>query len=143
MATIDIEHELVEDHVVDMVVQVDTRGVDLARLVASITLPGVEILRTSSRGMIWLTALVTAATEAQAIASVRDAVLGQVAVDRVLVTTVITSAPLGDLYARLDSVLDDEQLARIDLRDLVEQTLWVAPDLTPLREVHTPRSHSA
>ncbi len=143
MARIDPTHEIHEDHVIDIVVQVEARGIDVDALVARITLPGVEILRTSSRGMIWPTSLVTASTEAQAIAVVRDAVLGQVPVDRVLVSTVITSAPLGDLYARLDEVLDDEHLARIDLRDLVEHTLWSARDVARIREVHTPHSHSA
>ncbi len=52
----------------------------------------------------------------------------------------VNSAPLGDLYARLDAVLGDEELGSLDVRDLVEQVMWDRPrvdvrevDLRPVR----------
>ena len=117
-----------EDYVVDMVIEVESRGVDVDALASRITLPGVEVLRTSGRGMIWLTALVTAGGEPAAIQHVQDDVLAQLAGARVVVACVVTSAPLGDLYARLDSVLTDPDLDRMDLIDLVEATLWSSAD---------------
>lgn len=113
-----------EDYVVDMVIEVESRGVDVDALARQLVVPGFEVLRTSSRGMIWLTALVTAGSEAAAIQQVQDEVLGQLAGARVVVASVVTCAPLGDLYARLDSVLTDPELNRMDLIDLVEATLW-------------------
>ena len=53
---------------------------------------------------------------------------------RTTVTSVVDSAPLGDLYARLDDVLGDEELGAIDVRDLVEQVMWDRPRID-LREV--------
>jgi hypothetical protein len=117
-----------EDYVVDMVIEVESRGVDVDALARRITLPGIEVLRTSGRGMIWLTALVTADGEPAAIQQVQDDVLAQLSGARVMVASVVTSAPLGDLYARLDSVLTDPDLDRLDLIDLVEVTLWSHPD---------------
>ena len=118
-------HTMDEDFVIDMVVEVDSRGIDVDALARRITVPGVEILRTSGRGMIWLTALVTAPGEPAAIRQVQDSVLGQLDVGtRVVVATAVTSAPLGDLYARLQSVAADHELDRMDLIDLVEATLW-------------------
>jgi hypothetical protein len=115
-----------EEYVIDIVVEVESRGVDVDAVARSIVLPGVEVLRTTGRGMIWLTALVTADGEPAAIRSVQDAVLHQLGGDsRVVVATVVTSAPLGDLYARLDAVADHE-LDRMDLIDLVEATMWSA-----------------
>ena len=116
-----------EDYVVDMVIEVESRGVDVDALARQLVVPGFEVLRTSGRGMIWLTALVTASGEPAAIQQVQDEVLGQLAGARVVVATVVTSAPLGDLYARLDSVLTDPDLDRMDLIDLVEATLWNQP----------------
>jgi hypothetical protein len=117
-----------EEYVVDMVVEVDSRGVDVDAVARGITLPGVEVLRTTGRGMIWLTALVTAPGEPAAIRQVQDAVLGQLgAQSRVVVAAVVTSAPLGDLYSRLDAVSDHE-LDRMDLIDLVEATMWGADE---------------
>ena len=120
-----------EDFVIDMVVEVDSRGIDVDSLARRIDLPGIEILRTSRRGMIWLTALVAAEGETAAIREVEGRVLSQLSEgSRVVVATSVTSAPLGDLYARLDSVLADHELDRMDLMQLVEATLWT-------REAHT------
>ena len=117
-----------EDYVVDMVIEVESRGVDVDGLARRITVPGIEVLRTSGRGMIWLTALVTADGEPAAIEQVQDDVLAQLSGARVVVASVVTSAPLGDLYARLDTVLTDPDLDRMDLIDLVEATLWSQSD---------------
>jgi hypothetical protein len=130
-----------DDFVVDMVLEVDSRGIGVEDLARRICLPGMEILRTSARGTIWLTALVTAEGESAAIRAVRDSVLAQLPdPPRATVTSVINSAPLGDLYARLDAVLGDEELGSIDVRDLVEQVMWDRPrvdvrevDLRPVR----------
>ncbi len=114
-----------DDFVVDMVLEVDSRGIDVEDLARRICLPGMEILRTSARGTIWLTALVTAEGDSEAIRLVRDQVLEQLPDrPRSTVTSVITTAPLGDLYARLDAVLGDKELGAIDVRDLVEQQMW-------------------
>jgi hypothetical protein len=130
-----------DDFVVDMVLDVDSRGIGVEELARRICLPGMEILRTSARGTIWLTALVTAEGESAAIRQVRDSVLAQLPDrPRATVTAVVDSAPLGDLYARLDAVLGDAELAAIDVRDLVEQVMWDRPrvdvrevDLRPVR----------
>jgi hypothetical protein len=114
-----------DDFVVDMVLEVGSRGIDVEDLARQICLPGMEILRISARGTIWLTALVTAEGESQAIRLVRDRVLDQLPErPRATVTSVINTAPLGDLYARLDAVLGDEDLGAIDVRDLVEAQMW-------------------
>ena len=124
-----------DDFVVDMVLDVDSRGIGVQELARRICLPGMEILRTSARGTIWLTALVTAEGESAAIRDVRDRVLDQLPDrPRTTVTSVVDSAPLGDLYARLDDVLGDEELGAIDVRDLVEQVMWDRPRID-LREV--------
>jgi hypothetical protein len=130
-----------DDFVVDMVLEVDSRGIDVEELARRICLPGMEVLRTTARGTIWLTALVTAEGESAAIRQVRDSVLTQLPDrPRATVTSVIDSAPLGDLYARLDAVLGDEELEAIDVRELVEQVMWDRPrvdvrevDLRPVR----------
>lgn len=130
-----------DDFVVDMVLEVDSRGIGVEDLARQICLPGMEILRTSARGTIWLTALVTAEGESAAIREVRDRVLTQLPDrPRATVTSVVNSAPLGDLYARLDEVLGDEELEALDVRDLVEQFMWDRPrvdvrevDLRPVR----------
>lgn len=117
--------DLAEDYVIDLVVEVDSSGVDVDALARQITVPGVEILRTTSRGMIWLTALVSAPDEPAAIRAVQEVVLGHLDRGaRVVVASVVTSAPLGDLYARLDGIPSDADLDRLDLIDLVEATLW-------------------
>ncbi len=129
-----------DDFVVDMVLEVDSRGIGVEDLARRICLPGMEILRTSARGTIWLTALVTADCESAAIREVRDRVLDQLPDrPRSTITSVITSAPLGDLYARLDSVLGDEELGAIDIRDLVEQEMWDRPAVD-VRDVDLRRS---
>jgi hypothetical protein len=130
-----------DDFVVDMVLDVDSRGIDVEELARRICLPGMEILRTNARGTIWLTALVTAEGESAAIRQVRDSVLAQLPDrPRATVTSIVDSAPLGDLYARLEAVLGDEELESIDVRDLVEQVMWDRPrvdirevDLRPVR----------
>ena len=130
-----------DDFVVDMVLEVDSRGIGVEDLARRICLPGMEVLRTSARGTIWLTALVTAEGESAAIREVRDSVLAQLPDrPRATVTSVVNSAPLGDLYARLGEVLGDEQLETLDVRDLVEQVMWDRPrvdvrevDLRPVR----------
>jgi hypothetical protein len=124
-----------DDFVVDMVLEVDSRGIGVEDLARRICLPGMEILRTSARGTIWLTALVTAEGESAAIRRVRDSVLAQLPDrPRSTVTTVVSSAPLSDLYARLDAVLGDQELGAIDIRDLVEQVMWDRPSVD-VREV--------
>jgi hypothetical protein len=128
-----------------MVLEVDSRGIGVEDLARRICLPGMEILRTSARGTIWLTALVTAEGESAAIRAVRDSVLAQLPdPPRATVTSVINSAPLGDLYARLDAVLGDEELGSLDVRDLVERVMWDRPrvdvrevDLRPVRLSYT------
>ncbi len=130
-----------DDFVVDMVLEVDSRGIGVEDLARRICLPGMEILRTSARGTIWLTALVTAEGESAAIREVRDAVLVQLPDrPRATVTSVVNSAPLSDLYARLNAVLGDAELDTLDVRDLVEQVMWDRPrvdvrevDLRPAR----------
>ena len=123
-----------EDFVIDMVIEVDSRGIDVDALARQVTLPGVEVLRTSARGMIWVTALVTAEGESAAIRSVQDQVLRQLGTRScVVVVTSVTSVPLGDLYARLDTVLADHELDRMDLIDLVEATVWVRDDVADVR----------
>jgi hypothetical protein len=114
-----------DDFVVDMVLEVDSRGIGVEDLARRICLPGMEILRTSARGTIWLTALVTAEGESAAIRAVRDSVLAQLPErPRSAITAVVSSAPLSDLYARLGAVLGDEELGEIDIRDLVAQEMW-------------------
>ena len=114
-----------EDFVVDMVVEVESRGVDVDAVARAVSVPGVEILRTTGRGMIWLTALVSASGEPAAIRQVQDSVLAELSdSSRVVVASVVASAPLGDLYGRLDDVVSDAELDRMDLIDLVEATLW-------------------
>ena len=113
-----------EDFVVYMVVEVDSRGIDVDVLSRSLTVPGVEVLRTSRRGMIWLTALVTAPGEATAIGEVQRRVLERVPPgSRIVVATTVAGAPLGDLRARLEAVDLDRTLDRMDLIDLVETAL--------------------
>jgi hypothetical protein len=130
-----------DDFVVDMVLEVDSRGIGVEDLARRLRLPGMEILRTSARGTIWLTALVTAEGESAAIRAVRDSVLAQLPDrPRATVTSVVNSAPLGDLYARLNEVLGDAELETLDVRDLVAQVMWDRPrvdvrevDLRPVR----------
>jgi CobQ-like glutamine amidotransferase family enzyme len=116
-----------EEHVVDLVVEVESRGVDVDALARRVVLPGIEVLRTSGTGMIWLTALVTAADPQAAIQRVQDALADQIDAGRVVVATAATSVPLGELYARLDSALTERQLEGLDLFDLVQATLWSRP----------------
>ncbi len=114
-----------DDYVVDMVLEVDSRGIGVEELARRICLPGMEILRSTARGTIWLTALVTADGEAAAIREVRDSVLAQLPDrPRAVAAAVVSSIPLGDLYARLEEVLSDEELAEIDVRDLVARTMF-------------------
>jgi hypothetical protein len=114
---------IVEDIVVDLTLEVDP-AVDADRMVHDLDLPGIEIMRTASATTIWLTVLVAATSEAAAVKEVRALVVAQIPqAARVVQATVVTSAPLGDLHARLDT-LDDDELDRISLRDLVETHLW-------------------
>lgn len=130
-----------DDFVVDMVLEVDSRGIGVEDLARRICVPGMEILRTSAGGTIWLTALVTAEGESAAIRAVRDGVLAHLPDrPRSTVTAVVNSAPLGDLYARLQAVLSDAELEAIDVGDLVEAVMWDRPrvdvrevDLRPVR----------
>ena len=117
-----------DDYVVDMVLEVDSRGIGVEELARRICLPGMEILRSTARGTIWLTALVTAEGDASAIREVRDSVLAQLPDrPRAVAAAVVNSIPLGDLYARLEAVVSDEELAEMDVRDLVAQTMWDRP----------------
>lgn len=120
----------VDDYVVDMVVEVDSRGIDVEDLARRICLPGVEVLRTSARGTIWLTSVVTADGEPHAIRQVRDRILGQLRHGPSgSVVAVVTAVALGDLYGRLDEVLGDQELGSIDVRDLIERHMWDRADL--------------
>ena len=106
-----------EDFVVDLVVEVESRGVDVDAVARAVRVPGVEILRTTGQGMIWLTALVSASGEPAAIRQVQDSVLAALSdSSRVVVASVVASAPLGDLYGRLDEVVSDAELALLKFR---------------------------
>ncbi len=125
----------VDDFVVDMVLDVGSRGIDIEDLARRICLPGMEVLRTSARGTVWLTALVTADGEAEAIRWVRDSVIRELPDTPVAsVTAVVASVPLGDLYGRLDEVLVDEELGSIGVRQLIERHMWDRAD-TPMQQV--------
>ena len=114
---------IVEDIVVDLTLEVDP-AVGIDTLVRELSLPGVEIMRTASATTAWLTVLVASTSEAEAVSHVRTQVVDQIPqAARVVQTTVVTSAPLGDLHALLDT-LDDDELDRVSLRDLVEAHLW-------------------
>ena len=130
-----------EDFVVDMVIEVGSRGTDVDALARRLMLPGMAVLRTTRGGLIWLSALVTAVGEPDAIRQVQDgalAALGGTA--QVLAATVITDSPLGDLPSRLhavlwdlepgrlDAVLCDLEPRRPDLIDLVEVSTWDGPE---------------
>ena len=125
----------VDDFVVDMILDVDSRGIDIEDLARRICLPGMEVLRTSARGTIWLTALVTAEGEAEAIRRVRDSVMAELPGTPVgSVAAVVASVPLGDLYGRLDEVLGDEELGSIGVQELIERHMWDRAD-TPMQPV--------
>lgn len=116
-----------EDFVVDMVVEIDPRGADLDELTSRIVLPGAEVLRICARGTIWLTAVVTARTECDAVRQVQEAVVAQTRGVPGVTGALVTSIGVADLYGRLDGQLTDEEVARIDLRDLVADHLWDRP----------------
>lgn len=118
----------VDDFVVDVVLELDPGGADADDLVRRFRLPGARILRTTDRSTIWLTAVVGATAEAQAVQQVRDQILAQLT-DREHPGTVtaISCAALGDLYARLDPALDDPELEALELADLVADTMWCRP----------------
>ena len=125
----------VDDFVVDMVLDVDSRGIDIEDLARRICLPGMEVLRTWARGTIWLTALVTTDGEADAIRRVRDSVIRELPDTPVVsVAAVVASVPLGDLYGRLDGVLGDDELGSIGVQELIERHLWDRAD-TPMQQV--------
>ena len=125
----------VDDFVVDMVLDVDSRGIDIEDLARRICLPGMEVLRTWARGTIWLTALVTTDGEADAIRRVRDRVIRALQdTPGVSVAAVVASVPLGDLYGRLDEVLGDDELGSIGVQELIERHLWDRAD-TPMQQV--------
>ena len=125
----------VDDFVVDMVLDVGSRGIDIEDLARRICLPGMEVLRTSARGTIWLTALVSADGEAEAIRRVRDSVIRELPDAPVgSVAAVVASVPLGDLYGRLDEVLGDEELGSICVQELIERHMWDRAD-TPMQQV--------
>ena len=117
-----------EDFVVDMVIEVGSRGTDVDALARRLVLPGVEVLRTTSGGLVWLSALVTAAGEASALRQAEDVALSALGgVAHVVAATVITGSPLGDLPSRLAAVLCDRDAHRADLIDLVEASRWDRP----------------
>jgi hypothetical protein len=119
---------MAEDFVVDIVLEADSRGIGVEDLGRSVRLPGSEILRASANGSIWLTALVAADGESVAFRMARDNVLDAVlSRPGTVVASTITIAPLDDLYARLDATVTDEDLAALDLRDLVERVMWDRP----------------
>lgn len=113
---------IVEDIVVDLTLEVDP-SVGAERIARSLVLPGTEILRSTAATTVWVTVLLAADSEASAVRTLRDSVLAQIPqAARVVQTAAVTSAPLGDLHARLDAIDDDPE--SITLRDLVEQHLW-------------------
>ncbi len=123
-----------DDLVVDMVLEVDSRGIDVEGLSRLICLPGTRILQTSAHGTIWLTALIRADGHAAAIRQMHDEVWSQLPEPtRGTVTAALSCVSLGDLYARLGSHLADDDLAEIDVRDLVARTLWDCPPAADLR----------
>ncbi len=123
-----------DDYVVDVVVDVRSGRVDLDALAGRVELPGIALERVTSRGAIGLTAIVAASGEGAACrevrASVRRALLGIPGADA---ATMVTGVALGELYARLDGDLSDEEVQRIDVRDLVDQ-VWDRPDLPTRRQ---------
>lgn len=123
-----------DDLVVDMVLKVDSRGIDVEDLARRIRLPGMEILRSTAHATIWLTALIVADGQESAIRQMRDEVWSQLPESaRSVAKAEVSSIALGDLYACLESVLADEELAEIDIRDLVARTLWDRPPAADLR----------
>jgi CheY-like chemotaxis protein len=127
-----------EDFVVDMVIEVGSRGTDVDALARRLILPGLEVLRTTGGGLIWFSALVTADGESAAIRQVQDAALSELDGRAVVVAaTVIAGAPLGDLPSRLDAVLCDLEPHRMDLIDLVQAARWDRPVSLPDRAVRS------
>lgn len=116
---------VMEDYAVDVVVEVPASGADLAELARRVALPGVMLQRATARGTLWLTAIVAAPTEAAASHRVREAILTQVAdLPGASASTMVTGVALGELYARLDGSLADDELADIDVADLVRERMW-------------------
>lgn len=120
-----------EDVVVDLVVEVDSRGVDLDEVARSLVVPGVVLLRSASREVLWLTTVVAARDEEEAVRAVRARVLAQVGTDPgAAVATTATAITLGDLFACLDHTDPQRDLevdlpqGRVDLLDLVAAHVW-------------------
>jgi hypothetical protein len=117
-----------EDFVVDMVIEVGSRGTDVDALARRLALPGVEVLRTTRGGLIWLSALVTADGEPAAIRQVQDSALAALgAAATVVAATVVSGSPMGDLPFRLATVLGGLEEHRMDLIELVEASRWARP----------------
>lgn len=114
-----------EDYVVEVVLDVGTTGVDLDALAQRLTLPGVALQHTTGRAGLWLTAVVAGRSQAAASAEVRESVLTQVADQPGATAAVtVTGVALGELYARLDPGMLDDDLDGIDIRDLVAARMW-------------------
>jgi hypothetical protein len=124
----------IEDFVVDMVIEVGSRGTDVDALARRLVLPGMEVLRTTGGGLVWLSALVTADGDSSAIRQVQHTALAALGEEAsVVAATVIAGAPLGDLSSRLAAVLGELAPHRMDLIDLVEATRWERPVTLPDR----------
>ncbi len=114
-----------EDYVVDVVVEVPTGQADPDERIRRVALPGITLQQVTSRGTMWLTAVVDAPSEAAACRCVREAVLTAVHdIPGAAASAVVTGVALGELYAHLDTDLTDDEVERIDVRDLVRDQVW-------------------
>lgn len=132
--------EDMDDYVVDVVIEVDSRGIGVEEIARRLCQPGMEILRVTERGTIWLTALVAARGESAAIREVRDGVVAQLPDrPRSLAAAVVGGDPLGDLHSRLHSILADADFEVFDAHELVDRHSWerqpVGPGIINLRPV--------
>lgn len=114
-----------EDFVVDLCLQVDPRGVDVERLSRQLQLPTAAVARATAGARVWLTAVINAATQAEAVHRSRVLIEAQLAewAEQALVAR-IDCVALGDLYAWLDPARDDPELTTLELVELLEDTMW-------------------
>ncbi len=113
-----------EDFVVDLVLEVGSRGIDVEDLARALQVPGRELSRGASDGRVWVTAVLCAECVDDAIAAVRDRVLDQLPAAAGTLAVTIDTCLLSDLYCWLDPTPTDEELDRVDVRDLVAERVW-------------------